>query len=197
VVSRRKLGNGLLMAAAVERDGFERTEWGASKVCRRAALLRSGVMLIDFKFEAKSRSSLLSDCTNGLVGGFSTKLDEYDEDKEGARDRGPYFWSIGGSCVSSCKDEKLRGGDVETHGCWPDEYRAEFVPKSPRLPSGCVSNVKSPLCRADRGRSIFRPACVWCSISTVCDFSPEISAGGSNGEEFEAVEEVLRGVSWR
>lgn len=37
----------------------------------------------------KSKSSLLSDCTKGLVGGFSTKLDEYEDDSEGARDRAP------------------------------------------------------------------------------------------------------------
>lgn len=35
----------------------------------------------------KSTSSLVSDCTKGLVGGLRTKLEEYDEDKEGARDR--------------------------------------------------------------------------------------------------------------
>lgn len=33
-----------------------------------------------------SPSSLVSDCTKGLVGGLKTKLEEYDEDKEGARD---------------------------------------------------------------------------------------------------------------
>lgn len=35
----------------------------------------------------KSNSSLLSDCTRGLVGGFNMKLDEYDEESDGARDR--------------------------------------------------------------------------------------------------------------
>jgi hypothetical protein len=33
-------------------------------------------MLIGFIPEEKSNSSLLSDCTNGLVGGFNMKLDE-------------------------------------------------------------------------------------------------------------------------
>jgi hypothetical protein len=36
--------------------------------------------------EEKSRSSLLSDCTNGLVGAFITKLEDKEDDIEGARD---------------------------------------------------------------------------------------------------------------
>jgi hypothetical protein len=33
-----------------------------------------------------SRSSLLSECTNGLVGGFKTKLDEKDEERDGSHE---------------------------------------------------------------------------------------------------------------
>ena len=38
-------------------------------------------------YDDNSRSSLLSDWTRGLVGGFKIKLDEYEDDSEGARDR--------------------------------------------------------------------------------------------------------------
>jgi hypothetical protein len=46
-------------------------------------------MSIGYAFADRSRSSLLSDCTNGLVGGFRIKLDEYEDDSEGARDCDP------------------------------------------------------------------------------------------------------------
>ncbi len=51
--------------------------------------------------EERSKSSLLSDCTRGLVGGFRTKLDEYDDDREGARDRAPSSRPGGGNRGSS------------------------------------------------------------------------------------------------
>lgn len=38
--------------------------------------------------EDKSKSSLLSDCTSGLVGGLNIKLDEYEDESDGARERG-------------------------------------------------------------------------------------------------------------
>ncbi|EDN96965.1 hypothetical protein SS1G_01893 [Sclerotinia sclerotiorum 1980 UF-70] len=42
-------------------------------------------MSIGFKWELNSKSSLLSDCTKGLVGALSTKLEENEEDNDGAR----------------------------------------------------------------------------------------------------------------
>lgn len=61
-------------------------------------------MSMGYAFVDKSRSSLLSECTNGLVGGFRIKLDEYEDDKEGIRDRGSNSessLSAGGNRVSS------------------------------------------------------------------------------------------------
>lgn len=44
-------------------------------------------MSIGFIRADKSKSSLLSDCTKGLVGGLKAKLEAYEEDKEGALER--------------------------------------------------------------------------------------------------------------
>jgi hypothetical protein len=54
--------------------------------------------------------------------------------------------------------------------------------------------VKSPLCKADRGRSICNPA--WDRSISIAEDRPvcEISGDGSNGDEFEALGEVFRGV---
>lgn len=56
--------------------------------------------------------------------------------------------------------------------------------------------MKSPLCRADRGLSISRPA-LDCSISMDEDRpNSDISGEGSNGDVCEALEEGLEGVRW-
>lgn len=86
-------------------------------------------MSIGLKFVVKSRSSLLSDCTKGLVGGFKTKLEESDEDKEGARERDLSSGSTGGNLGSNKKGEKSRGGDVASHSCLSEPYSPEFAPK--------------------------------------------------------------------
>jgi hypothetical protein len=44
-------------------------------------------MLMTWSGKVRSKSSLLSDCTNGLVGGLYTKLDEKDEDKDDGVER--------------------------------------------------------------------------------------------------------------
>lgn len=119
------------------------------------------MIVIGSTCEDKSSSSLLSDCTSGLVGGFKTKLDEYDEDKEGARERALLIESspsAGGNRGSSWYGVKCRGGEVEVQGVSKWLYRFEFV--CSRSPPGVDSraSVKSPLCKADRGLSICRPA---------------------------------------
>lgn len=70
-------------------------------MCLRGFLWNSGVIFIGLMRGENSESSLVSDCTNGLVGGFKTKLDEYDEDNEGARDRDAFSRSTGGNLGSS------------------------------------------------------------------------------------------------
>jgi hypothetical protein len=73
----------------LDTDGMEGVEWRECETCRvclREFLLKSGVILIGSMRAENSPSSLVSDCTKGLVGGLKTKLEEYDEDKEGARD---------------------------------------------------------------------------------------------------------------
>jgi hypothetical protein len=68
--------------------------------------------------EGKSKSSLLSDCTKGLVGALNTKLEEKDEDRDGARDLVCESRKSGvGQDDSENFDtlwngEKLRGGEV-------------------------------------------------------------------------------------
>ena len=44
---------------------------------------------IGFTRDDRSSSSLLSDCTKGLVGGFKAKFDDRDDDIEGALERVP------------------------------------------------------------------------------------------------------------
>ena len=66
--------------------------------------------------EEKTRSSLLSDCTNGLVGAFMTKLEDKEEDIEGARYLALSI-STGGNLEFSWNDEKVLGGDVASHSC--------------------------------------------------------------------------------
>jgi hypothetical protein len=98
-------------------DDVDWTECDALRVCRLGFLCWAGVILIGLIFDDKSKSSWLSDCTKGLVGGLSMKLDEYDEESEGARDRGPsneVNGSAGGNRGSSWNGEKFRGGDVES-----------------------------------------------------------------------------------
>ena len=59
----------------------------------------------------------------------------------------------------------------------------------------CGPCVKSPLCSAERGRSICKPACDGSvSISGVF-FASDISGDGNNGEEFGALEAGFVGVS--
>lgn len=87
-MSRRKCGKGLLLNGDRDGpDGVELTEWEVWSVCRLGFLEKFGVISIGLTCEDKSNSSLLSDWTKGLVGGFKMKLDENDEDNEGARDR--------------------------------------------------------------------------------------------------------------
>lgn len=56
-------------------------------MCLLGFLEKFDVISMGLISDDRSSSSLLSDCTKGLVGGFSMKLEEYDEDSEGARDR--------------------------------------------------------------------------------------------------------------
>jgi hypothetical protein len=63
--------------------------------------LKSGVIVIGSMRGENSESSFVSDCTNGLVGGFRMKLEEYEEDNEGTRARDAPSRSIEGNRGSS------------------------------------------------------------------------------------------------
>ena len=154
---------------------------------------------IGYIWEDKSSSSLLSDCTKGLVGAFKTKLDENEDDKEGARDRAPSpanCLSADGNRGSSWKGEKSLGGDVASQSGCSDLYNPEFVCRSPLLPTVFTRgpSVKSPLCKADRGLSICRPASDRSVSIAENRAGSEISAEGSNGEEFEGLGDDFRGL---
>jgi hypothetical protein len=55
---------------------------------------------------------------------------------------------------------KLRGGDVASQDACSDLYRFDFDCGTPCSPARSLlePSVKSPLCSADRGLSICRPA---------------------------------------
>lgn len=103
-------------------------ECDACKVWRRGFLFE--LISIGYAFMDNSRSSLLSDCTSGLVGGFRIKLDEYDDDSEGARARdasSESSLSAGGNRASSWNGEKFLGGEVASHSCLSLPKNPEFV----------------------------------------------------------------------
>jgi hypothetical protein len=148
--------------------------------------------------EDKSSSSLLSDCTKGLVGAFKTKLDDSEDDKEGARDRAPSlvkFLSADGNRGSNWKGEKPCVGDVASQSGCPDLYNPAFACKRLLLPSvfSRGPSVKSPLCKADRGLSICWPASDRSMSIGENRAGSEISAGGSNGE-FEGLGDDFRAL---
>jgi hypothetical protein len=141
--------------------------------------------------EEYSGSSLLSDCTSGLVGALKIKVEENDDGSEAAID-GVCGSSIGIDAedkrVSSWTGVKLRGGDVESHNGGDNLYNGWPVSTTPcwLKPFGCsgLSCVKSPECNADLGRSIDNPACRF-SFSAIFDDLGDalISAEGSRGGE--------------
>ena len=141
--------------------------------------------------EEYSGSSLLSDCTSGLVGALKTKAEENDDDSEAAID-GVWGSSIGldagDSRVSSWKGVKLRGGDVVSHDGGDKLYNGWPVSTTPcwLKPVDCsdLSCVKSPECNADLGRSIDNPACRFSFSAILDDFGDSlISAEGNRGGE--------------
>jgi len=79
-------------------------------------------MSMELMLEEKSRSSLLSDCTNGLVGALNMKLEERDEESDGARDlfcETVKSWTgrdESGKFASLWKGVKCRGGEVAIQG---------------------------------------------------------------------------------
>jgi hypothetical protein len=74
---------------------------------------------------------------------------------------------------------KCLGGEVDSHIVSGESY-GTLAASRVTCRSSCV---KSPVCSADRGRSIARPACN-ASFSTVDGAVDSlISAGGSNGGE--------------
>jgi hypothetical protein len=141
--------------------------------------------------EEYSGSSLLSDCTSGLVGALKTKAEENDDDSVAAI-VGVCGSSIGldavDNRVSSWKGVKLRGGDIESHDGGVKLYNDWPVSTTPcwLKPFGCsgLSCVKSPECNADLGRSIDNPACKF-SFSVILDDLGDslISAEGNRGGE--------------
>ena len=122
------------------------------------------------------------------------KLEEYDEESEGARERAPSVCSADGNLGSSMKGEKFRGGEVASQAGRSDLYEFVCCCRSPWLlfVLCCNPSVKSPLCKADPGLWISKPACER-SISIAAALSG-ISGDGSKGEDFESFVEGLRGV---
>jgi len=194
MLSLFRCGRGRLKDTDVGTEGVEWIDCEICKVCLRWFLCEDGVMSIGFIIDDKSKSSLLSDWTKGLVGGFSMKLDEYDDESEGARDRGLSIESGGGNRGSSWNGEKCRGGEVAIQGACSNLFRPDCGCSRPVLFDCRIPSVKSPLCNAERGRSICNPA--WfLSLSVVegrCE--SDMSGDGNNGEEFEALGEGFRGV---
>lgn len=68
--------------------------------------------------------------------------------------------SGGGNLGSSWKGEKFPGGDIDNHGDELKSLRLDLPPSRlrPSLATSLGPCVKSPLCNAERGRSICRPA---------------------------------------
>lgn len=81
------------------------------RVCLLGA--RLGVLVMSRAMEFTLRSSLLSNCTSGLVGCLYMKLDESDEDNEGGDDL--YVLERSGNGVLMSK-LKFRGGEVANQG---------------------------------------------------------------------------------
>lgn len=124
--------------------------------------------------ESTLRPSLLSDCTSGLVGCLYTKLEEREEDNEDSDDLYVSARSGNGICVSNNLNEaNPLGGDVANQeDCWSGlkiSLSGSMVlfglvgPLGPLCWLDDASWVKSPLCRADLGRSIRNP-CSSCSV---------------------------------
>lgn len=115
--SRLRWGNGLLKFAADGTDGVEYDEFVVFIVWRRALRCSPSVISIGLISEDRSRSSLLSDCTRGLVGAFKTKLEDRDEDMEGARYRRSkeLTSSVDAKCDSLWNGDKLLEGVLESH----------------------------------------------------------------------------------
>lgn len=159
--------------------------------------------------EEYSGSSLLSDCTSGLVGALKTKVEENEDDNEAAID-GVCGSGIGldaeDNWVSSWKGVKLRGGEVESHDGGDKLYSGSPVSTTPCLLKPCgtsgLSCVKSPECNADLGRSIDNPACRFSFSALLDDLDNSlISAEGNRGGEraLSAIglrAKVLESKSW-
>ena len=64
----------------------------------------------------RSSSSLLSDCTRGLVGGLYMKLDDKDDDNGEVPDLNPSVLPEKGTLRSNWKGVKCLGGEVAIHG---------------------------------------------------------------------------------
>lgn len=77
MLSRRRCGKALFKVVALGIDGVGYVECELCRVFRLLGLRwKCGEISIGLIFVANSMSSLLSDCTKGLVGAFKMKLDE-------------------------------------------------------------------------------------------------------------------------
>lgn len=133
-----------------------------------------------------STSSLVWDCTRGLVGGTYAKLDEYDDDSETALDLDTK--STPGredeSNRSCRKAMKSLGGEVQSHDRVGLAARRRSTSGSDfkSLLASDLSSLKFPECNADNGLSIDNPACRFSFSSSPTEIGDDlISAGGRSG----------------
>lgn len=131
----------------------------------------------------KSMSSFVSDCARGLVGGWYTKLDS-DVDSKDESDLKPsmVLFSISWAFPPNENGVKPLGGDVGNQVCSAGTRSSPLsLPESLSCPLSDAepSLVKSPLCKADLGRSILSPSRNLSSTgSDDLFFSGVIGAGG-------------------
>lgn len=155
-------------------------EWLEVRVCRLVVL-----NVVDGNSDGrdKSMSSFVSDCARGLVGGWYAKLDS-DVDSKDESDLKPsmVLFSISWALPPYENGVKPLGGDVGNQVCsGVTRFSLLSLPESLSCPLSDAepSLVKSPLCKADLGRSIPSPSCNLSSTdSGSLFFSGVIGAGG-------------------
>lgn len=86
--------------------------WVEFRVCLRVPGRPESILRASMELE-HSRSSLLSDCTNGLVGGLYAKLEERDDEREEIPE--PILSTLPSSGLPRSYPNGLKclGGDVE------------------------------------------------------------------------------------
>tara|TARA_R110002003_G_scaffold296_9_gene18691 strand:+ start:19346 stop:19819 length:474 start_codon:yes stop_codon:yes gene_type:complete len=143
--------------------GVVRYVWNdaGEKVWRRLFLSGLFEPCLDPGREEKSRSVLFACCTRGLVGGRNANKLVDDCDIARARDTARLSAPNDASKeydASLRVDGRAAAGKERFHGATGEVARnGVTIELPPELPPSLFS-LKSPECRADRGRSISRPA---------------------------------------